>query len=278
VQTPQFLNNVMQVFPGMKPRILIVGSPVYSDSARKYDMSEGWLSDGFLNASGAESIFSIAGKGQQLNGAKVYYCYLSDDHFDATNDRDAHKSKIQSFWGKYIGGMGGKLVAFLPNLKEVFPLWREGADGDVQHEAVDTNDKSMTIIKPAPPHTATVWDKQPTVRLPSDLLFSSGSSELKPSAAASLQELANSMRVDKSLHFRIDGYTDSHGGTEYNQRLSLQRADAVKAWLVHNGGVDATAIQTAGCGKSNPVAPPGSTASEAPNRRVEITVEGVNTC
>jgi len=271
VEVPQFLNNVKQVFPGMKPRILIVGSPIYCDSAHKYDMSKGWLSDGYLNATPSESIFSVSGKGQQLNGVNVYYCYLSDDLFDATNDKEAHKAKIQSFWAKYINGLGGKLVAFLPNVKEAFPLWRDGSPGEVQHEAIDQSEKTMNIIMPAPPHTTTVWDKMPTVSLPSDLLFSSGSADLKPAAASALQDLAKNMSLDKSLRFRIDGYTDSHGSTELNQKLSLKRADAVKAWLVQNGGIDPSRIETVGCGKSNPKVPAGSSSSESPNRRVEIT-------
>lgn len=270
VEVPQFLNSVMQVFPGSKPDILIVGSPVYCDSAHKYDMSKGWLSDAYLNAAPSDSIFSVSGKNHLLNGAKVYYCYLSDDFFDPTNDKEAHKAKIQSFWGKYIEGMGGKLVTFLPNVKDVFPQWGQGVDGAVQHEPIDSTDKNMTIVMPSPPHIATIFDRG-SVSIPSDLLFSSGSAELKPAASSALQDLAKNMSLDKSLRFRIDGYTDSHGSADLNQKLSLKRADSVKSWLVQNGAIDPSRIVTVGCGKSNPKVPVGSSAEEAPNRRVEIT-------
>ena len=268
IKTPEFLLNLMQAFPGTKPRILIVGSPIYSDKGGKYDMSKGWLSDGYLNASSSDSIFSVSGKSNLLAGSKVYFCYLSDDFFDPTNDKEKHKSKIVSFWGKYVSGLGGKLVIFQPNLKDVLPLWSSCSDGEVQHETIDPADQNLTINIPSKPVPNYF---QQTIILPSDVLFSSGSAEMKSAATPALSELAQKMNLNKTLKFRIDGYTDSHGSTEMNQKLSLKRAEAVKNWLVANGGIDASRLQTVGCGKSNPKVPAGISAEEAPNRRVEIT-------
>lgn len=263
IKVPQFLAAVMEVFPRSKPRILLVGSPIYNDESGKYDMSKGWLSDGYLNAPPSDSIFSISGKNNQLAGAKIYYAYLSDDLFDKTNDKEKHKSKVQAFWGKYIDGNSATLNAFLPNLKDVFPLWVEGVGTDLEHEPLDPSDKIMVI------NTPSVWTNP--VTLPSDVLFTSGSAQLKPEAGNSLMKLGNDMKADKTMRFKIDGYTDSHGSTAMNQKLSLQRADAVKAWLVTQGGIDPSKIETAGLGKSNPLVPPGSSEQEARNRRVVIT-------
>ena len=278
VKVPQFLNNLMQRFQDASPRILIVGSPRFSDSNKKYDMSKGWLSDGFFNASPTESLFSVSGKRSYLNGAKVYFCHVSEDYFDPTTDKEVHRNKIQSFWAKYISGLGGKLVVFLPNIRDVFPLWEKNSDGQVKHDPIDTNDKDMRILLPSATRTDVVQpvfitqvNKGP-VEISSDVLFSSGSSELRPEADAALGQLASGMQADASLSFRIEGFTDSHGGEAFNQRLSLKRADAVKKWLVTRGGVDPGRLQTAGFGETQPKVGPGSSDAEAPNRRVEISL------
>jgi OOP family OmpA-OmpF porin len=79
----------------------------------------------------------------------------------------------------------------------------------------------------------------------------------------------------------VTGYTDRIGSDAYNQRLSEQRADAVKAYLVQTGGIDATKILADGKGKANPVTKPGecgekrspaTVACLQPDRRVEIEV------
>jgi outer membrane protein OmpA-like peptidoglycan-associated protein len=271
VQSPQFLNSMMQVFSGTRPRILIVGSPLYADpTEKKYDMTHGWLSDGYLNASPSESIFSIIGKSNLLTGSKIYYAYLTDNAFDAANDREIHKAKVLSFWGKYVEGLGGKLGA-LPNLKEAFALWADSSDVNTQHEPLNTNDKSMVINIPAD-QIVNTNKPSPPPPLPSDTLFNSGSAELKSEAASSLKETAANMNLNKAVRYRIDGYTDSHGSTGVNQKLSLKRADAVKSWLVNYGSVDASRLETAGHGKSNPKVPPGTSQEEAPNRRVEFVI------
>ena len=279
VKVPQFLNNLMQRFPDASPRILIVGSPIFADSNKKYDMSKGWLSDGFFNASPAESLFSVAGKRSFLNGAKVYYCYLSDEeYFDATTDKEVHRDKIQTFWGKYVSGLGGKLVAFLPNIRDVFPLWDKNADSQLKHDPIDATDKNMRILLPSVMRTdveqsviITQMQKAP-LEISSDVLFTSGSAELRPEADASLAQLASGMQADPNLSFRIEGFTDSHGGEAFNQRLSLKRAEAVKSWLVAKGRIQPERLQTAGLGETRPKVAVGSSDLETPNRRVEISL------
>ena len=67
----------------------------------------------------------------------------------------------------------------------------------------------------------------------------------------------------------IDGYTDSVGTPEYNQKLSELRARSVADYLVKNG-ISPERIQTAGYGVSRPVAPNATPAERALNRRAEI--------
>ena len=71
-----------------------------------------------------------------------------------------------------------------------------------------------------------------------------------------------------------EGHADSIGQADYNQRLSLKRADAVKTYLVSKG-LDPAMIGTTGVGAQKPVADNGSAQGRARNRRTEVTFEGV---
>src|SRR6185436_19364137 len=77
----------------------------------------------------------------------------------------------------------------------------------------------------------------------------------------------------------VEGYTDAQGTQSLNMQLSRERAQAVKDWLVKNGGVPASSIATKGLGEQSPVAantnPDGSDnpLGRALNRRVTIVVE-----
>jgi OOP family OmpA-OmpF porin len=69
------------------------------------------------------------------------------------------------------------------------------------------------------------------------------------------------------------GHTDSVGSDAYNQKLSLRRSQAVKAYLVSKG-IDKTRIYTEGKGEKKPVADNKTKEGRAKNRRVEIEVVG----
>ena len=69
------------------------------------------------------------------------------------------------------------------------------------------------------------------------------------------------------------GHTDSVGSDAYNQKLSVQRAEAVKAYLVSKG-IEKNRIYTEGKGKKQPIADNHTNEGRAKNRRVEIEVVG----
>ena len=69
------------------------------------------------------------------------------------------------------------------------------------------------------------------------------------------------------------GHTDSVGSNAYNQKLSLRRSEAVKAYLVSKG-IEKTRIYTEGKGENQPVADNKTKDGRAKNRRVEIEVVG----
>ena len=83
--------------------------------------------------------------------------------------------------------------------------------------------------------------------------------------------LLNYLRLAPEAKVSIEGNTDNVGGAAYNQRLSLDRANAVKAILMA-GGVGADRISTSGAGFDKPLATNDTNAGRQLNRRVEITL------
>ncbi|MEN9384861.1 MAG: hypothetical protein RL323_2004 [Pseudomonadota bacterium] len=109
------------------------------------------------------------------------------------------------------------------------------------------------------------------VNFSADALFDFDKSELKPEGRKSLSELNESLKgADLEMIVAV-GHTDGKGSEAYNNRLSLARANAVKAYLV-TLGIPSEKVQTDGKGKSEPVADNSTDEGRALNRRVVITV------
>ncbi len=109
------------------------------------------------------------------------------------------------------------------------------------------------------------------ITLSGAVLFASGKSELLPIAKEKLDQVAKTLKDQGSPPLRIEGHTDSTGSAEENRRLSLARADSVKAHLITTG-LSADKIATVGHGPDRPVADNKSPEGRANNRRVEIIV------
>ena len=121
--------------------------------------------------------------------------------------------------------------------------------------------------KPAP---APVKEK---VTMAADAHFDFDKAVLKPEGKAKLDDLVGKLKVvDLEVVIAI-GHTDSIGSKVYNQKLSVRRAGAVKAYLVGKG-IEANRIYTEGKGEMQPVADNKTKEGRAKNRRVEIEVVG----
>jgi outer membrane protein OmpA-like peptidoglycan-associated protein len=107
----------------------------------------------------------------------------------------------------------------------------------------------------------------------SDVLFDTGKYTLKPDTKISLAKVAGILQAYPGLKLQVEGYTDSVGGDDYNQKLSENRADSVRDFLVSQG-VSMDNISATGYGKSDPVADNGTAAGRAKNRRVQLVVSG----
>ncbi len=99
--------------------------------------------------------------------------------------------------------------------------------------------------------------------------FRSGSAELEFESYSNLNDVFESIVSYPEVLFEIRGYTDNQGGYEANQRLSQQRADAVRDYLVRKG-FPASNISAMGYGPDNPIATNRTAAGRAQNRRIEI--------
>jgi outer membrane protein OmpA-like peptidoglycan-associated protein len=106
-----------------------------------------------------------------------------------------------------------------------------------------------------------------------DVLFQTGKYELKPEARERLAKVSGILLAYSSLKVAIEGHTDSVGTDDYNQRLSEQRADAVRDYFVSQG-VTAQAVTARGLGKSQPIASNDTPDGRQRNRRVELVLSG----
>ena len=122
--------------------------------------------------------------------------------------------------------------------------------------------------KPAPP--AVVAQK---VTFAADAFFDFNKSVLKPEAKAKLDDLTGKLKGITLEVIIAVGHTDAIGSDGYNQKLSVRRAEAVKAYLVTKG-IEPNRIYTEGKGKKQPVADNKTAEGRAKNRRVEIEVVG----
>ena len=111
------------------------------------------------------------------------------------------------------------------------------------------------------------------VTLSAETLFDFDKSVVKPEGRRSLDELAARVApINLEVVIAI-GHADSVGSDAYNQRLSVRRAESVKAYLTSKG-IAANRVYTEGKGEKQPVADNKTAEGRAKNRRVEIEVVG----
>jgi len=130
-----------------------------------------------------------------------------------------------------------------------------------------------TIVKaepaPPPPPADPVFE---TISLSANALFDFDKAVLKPAGKESLDGVINRINSNGDVQaIKVVGHTDSVGSDEYNQKLSLRRAAAVKNYLAA-GGINAGIMSVSGMGESQPVADNKTDEGRAKNRRVDVSI------
>lgn len=116
-------------------------------------------------------------------------------------------------------------------------------------------------------------DRGTVVTLSGSVLFASGKHQLLPTAQAKLTQVAQALLAgDPEATFVVEGHTDSQGKAEDNQTLSLNRANAVREYLVQHE-IAADRITAMGFGEDRAIADNSTAEGRANNRRVEIVIK-----
>lgn len=106
-----------------------------------------------------------------------------------------------------------------------------------------------------------------------DVKFDFDKATVKEGYYKDIDDLVNVMKDYPDLNVVIEGHTDNIGKAEYNKKLSQERADAIKKYMVEKGGIDAARIDAQGFGDERPVDSNDTKEGRANNRRVEAAVD-----
>lgn len=112
------------------------------------------------------------------------------------------------------------------------------------------------------------------IRVADDFLFASGSTEIQPEFEPLLNQALALMTIRPEVTLTIVGHSDGEGPEDINLQLSLERAQAVAAWLIE-AGVDPERLNADGKGETEPLASNDTPEGRAENRRIEVIIENL---
>ena len=137
---------------------------------------------------------------------------------------------------------------------------------DVEYQKVQIPDvarlKELKVLVKFQPATAYTLD---------NVLFETGKANLKSTSFKAIDELAAAMRAKTTMEVEIAGHTDNVGDKDTNLKLSQERAEAVRNYLIRKG-IDSNRISAKGYGDTKPVADNNTETGKQQNRRTEVKI------
>lgn len=243
-------------FPvGSKVRIEVSAAPAYQPKAFQVEMKDG----------GVEFTFSLEPSDEELE---------VQGRVHDLDDMPVPGAQVQ------VVGVGEPLTAdpvsgaFLLKLKPGSYQVRATANNYLSRErdlVIKPGEKAELDFQLRPKEKVVVVFKQNKLELKRPIHFAFGRADIQPDSFFILDQVMDLVVSHNVKKLRIEGHTDSDGNDAANLRLSQDRADAVKKYLVGQG-MDGERLEAKGFGESRPVAPNRTPAGKALNRRVEFHV------
>lgn len=150
---------------------------------------------------------------------------------------------------------------------------------ELDKKSLELKQRELDLEKARQEFQAQQSGRSLSMNLSGDVLFDEGKAALKPAAEEALKKVSVVLSQFPESKVSVEGYSDAKGTKSANMQLSVERAQAVKDWLVRNGNVNSANISAKGFGEQYPVAentnPDGTDnpLGRAMNRRVSIVVE-----
>jgi outer membrane protein OmpA-like peptidoglycan-associated protein len=154
-------------------------------------------------------------------------------------------------------------------------IQKSKAELDAEKQAREKAEQSAAAAMASLSKIAQVKEEQRgvVITLDGQVLFVTAKAELLPIARDRLNQVAKSLKeLDDDKLVSVEGFTDSRGADDMNQKLSQDRANAVKDYLVSQG-VKPEKLRAVGRGEANPIASNDTAEGRANNRRVEIVIQ-----
>jgi outer membrane protein OmpA-like peptidoglycan-associated protein len=181
---------------------------------------------------------------------------------DLSNGKVLGQAKPDPTTGKYKLVLPyGKNYGITAKAKGLIPTSTNLDLSTARGRYLELDDRDLSMVPLVKGNTATI----------NNLFFDLGKATLKPESEPELKRILQVMKENTALVIEISGHTDNTGSDEINNKLSLERANAVKENLL-KGGIDQARIKTKGYGKSKPKADNATEEGRQINRRVEIEI------
>jgi OOP family OmpA-OmpF porin len=191
---------------------------------------------------------------------------------------DANQKALEGEEISFVAVKGGKTYQGITGADGMFKLLiPKGDEYKVKYKNFSENKDYKSLKVPSQPeyinfeYTITVH-RGKTFPL-ENVFFDTGKSTLRPESNKALDDLVSFMLHKKSMKIEIAGHSDNVGDKAGNEKLSGDRAKAVKTYLVAKG-VEAARVEFKGYGDSQPIAPNDTPEGRQKNRRTEVRILG----